>query len=220
MYRVYIKDMLLPIAPSEITVTNKNKNITLSLVDDSELTIIKNRGLSSYSFTAILPRRKYHFALYEDVSFVDAMYYITALENIKSAKEVVDFTVLTGVNSDEFSNKKVTLEEISWKFSSAENGDIVLKLSLKDYVHYQTKLIEQASTGVVRPPVTQTKESYTIKSGDTLSIIAKRIYGDVNKWTDIYNANKILLDSVALKNGYPRESGHWWIFPGTVIVLV
>ncbi len=39
---------------------------------------------------------------------------------------------------------------------------------------------EQASAGT----------TYTVKSGDSLSKIAKHIYGDANKWHRIYDANR------------------------------
>ena len=32
--------------------------------------------------------------------------------------------------------------------------------------------------------------SYTVKSGDSLSHIAKHIYGDASKWHQIYDANR------------------------------
>lgn len=34
------------------------------------------------------------------------------------------------------------------------------------------------------------EKTYTVKSGDTLSKIAKEFYGDANKYMDIFNANK------------------------------
>jgi len=34
------------------------------------------------------------------------------------------------------------------------------------------------------------KKVYVVKSGDTLSAIAKRFYGDAEKWPNIYNANR------------------------------
>jgi nucleoid-associated protein YgaU len=33
-------------------------------------------------------------------------------------------------------------------------------------------------------------QTYTVKSGDTLSKISKKMYGDSSKWNRIYNANK------------------------------
>lgn len=37
------------------------------------------------------------------------------------------------------------------------------------------------------------KRTYTVKKGDTLASIAKFYYGNGNKWTTIYNANKSLI---------------------------
>ncbi len=40
-------------------------------------------------------------------------------------------------------------------------------------------------------PAAQTGgQTYTVKSGDSLSKIAKHFYGDANKWHQIYAANK------------------------------
>ena len=36
-------------------------------------------------------------------------------------------------------------------------------------------------------------ESYTVKAGDTLSMIAKKFYGDEKLYTKIYEANKGLI---------------------------
>ena len=33
-------------------------------------------------------------------------------------------------------------------------------------------------------------QSYTVQSGDSLSKIAKRVYGDANKWHTIFDANR------------------------------
>lgn len=35
--------------------------------------------------------------------------------------------------------------------------------------------------------------TYTVVSGDSLSKIAKRIYGDMKRWTEIYAANKSVI---------------------------
>jgi nucleoid-associated protein YgaU len=33
-------------------------------------------------------------------------------------------------------------------------------------------------------------QKYTVKKGDSLSLIAKQVYGDASKWKQIYEANK------------------------------
>lgn len=38
-------------------------------------------------------------------------------------------------------------------------------------------------------------QSYTVKSGDSLSKIAKQVYGDANAWNRIYEANRDQIDN-------------------------
>ena len=37
-------------------------------------------------------------------------------------------------------------------------------------------------------------QSYVVKAGDTLSKIAQEFYGDANRWTEIFEANKDQID--------------------------
>lgn len=50
-------------------------------------------------------------------------------------------------------------------------------------------------------------ETYTIKSGDSLSKIAKTHYGDASKWKDIFEANKSIIKNPNL------------IYPGWALIL-
>jgi nucleoid-associated protein YgaU len=42
----------------------------------------------------------------------------------------------------------------------------------------------------VPPPASAPAHTYTVVAGDSLSKIAKRHYGDANKWPRIYEANR------------------------------
>ena len=56
----------------------------------------------------------------------------------------------------------------------------------------------KASFGNVNSGVASTApvaKTYTVVSGDSLSRIAKHVYGDANRWHDIFNANRDLLDN-------------------------
>jgi nucleoid-associated protein YgaU len=56
------------------------------------------------------------------------------------------------------------------------------------------------ATGPV--PGAQAEQTYTVKPGDTLSKIAKETLGDANAYTDIFNANKdVLNDPNTIKPG-------------------
>jgi uncharacterized protein YidB (DUF937 family) len=45
-------------------------------------------------------------------------------------------------------------------------------------------------SGSSTTPVSPPEQSYTVASGDSLSKIAKRFYGDANQWRKIYDANR------------------------------
>lgn len=69
-------------------------------------------------------------------------------------------------------------------------------------------------------PVSYTPSSpvtYTVVSGDTLWAIARRFYGDGQKWRIIYDANQAQIQADATTAGLwdPDDPGHW-IFPGQV----
>lgn len=66
-------------------------------------------------------------------------------------------------------------------------------------------------------PKAKPARTYTIKSGDTLSAIAKRYTGNANRWRELYNANAAKIDSVARSRG--KSGGGNWIFPGTVLTI-
>ncbi|WP_187262583.1 LysM peptidoglycan-binding domain-containing protein [Pontibacter beigongshangensis] len=45
------------------------------------------------------------------------------------------------------------------------------------------------------PPNTPNQDVYTVSSGDSLSKIAKKFYGDAGSWKKIYEANKATIGS-------------------------
>jgi len=50
-----------------------------------------------------------------------------------------------------------------------------------------------SSSTAPSPAPSVTEETYVVVAGDSLSKIAKRLYGDANKWRQIYDANKDLI---------------------------
>jgi nucleoid-associated protein YgaU len=56
-------------------------------------------------------------------------------------------------------------------------------------------------------PAADQGQSYTVQSGDSLSKIAKRVYGDANKWHTIFDANRDKINNPDL------------IHPGQVLTL-
>ncbi|MFI3325005.1 MAG: LysM peptidoglycan-binding domain-containing protein [Clostridia bacterium] len=219
MYKVYLGEILLPVAPSEINIKAENQNEILSLLNHGQFNVLKKPGLKEYSFTVMLPLLPYHFAQYSG-SFYTPSYYTDFIEELKSNQSVFDFTIIDTYNS-EYLNKLVNLES----YSISDKGDVYVDIVLKEYVSYSTKVLSisddilkvEVETVRVDTSVAVTGTLYTIVSGDTLIGIAIKKYGDSSMWKEIYEYNATIIDSIATKYGY--STGGWWIFPGTVITL-
>ena len=48
----------------------------------------------------------------------------------------------------------------------------------------------QGGSSSTAPAPADQSQSYTVQSGDSLSKIAKHVYGDANKWHAIFDANR------------------------------
>ena len=53
----------------------------------------------------------------------------------------------------------------------------------------------EKEAGSQAPKKSGTIKSYTVKAGDTLSVIAEKVYGDAAKYEVIFEANKDILKS-------------------------
>ena len=61
--------------------------------------------------------------------------------------------------------------------------------------------------------------TYTVIKGDTLWAIAKRFLGEGSRYTEIYDANKDIIESTAKAHGKPNSDHGHWIWAGEVLVI-
>ena len=103
-YEFYLDKMLLPITPSKLEIKIKNKNKTYDLINEGEINVLKNAGLSEISFEATFPNVKYPFAVYKN-GFVTANHFLNQLELLKINKKPFQFIV-----TRLFPNKKKSIQ--------------------------------------------------------------------------------------------------------------
>jgi LysM repeat protein len=97
----------------------------------------------------------------------------------------------------------VSIRSFTWEWRAGHGKDVWYTLSLKEYepllVASKTTTSSSSSpnnsTTPSRTDETKPKQtsSYTVQKGDTLSLIAKKVYGNANLWNKIYEANKKLI---------------------------
>lgn len=222
MYEVYIGEMLCPVTPSKITMKIKNQNTTMNLINDGEINILKQAGLTEVSFDLLLPNVKYPFARYS-AGFKNANYFLDILEDLKVNKKPFRFKVTRTLpngkilyNSyDAKESPRFSLEEYDIVEDAKEGFDVKVSVKLKQYKEYGTKTIKivnkSASVEKKRPadnsPTPSKNTTYTVVKGDCLWNIAKKFYGDGSKYTLILNANKDKIKNANL------------IYPGQVLII-
>jgi len=207
-YDFYLDSMLLPVAPSKLSISIDNKNKTMVLINEGEINVLKKAGLTDISFTALLPQTKYPFAVYKN-GFQKADAFLDKLEQLKTSQKPFQFIVSRTYPNGKLlfdTNIKVSLEDYKIIEDSKNGFDVNVEIKLKQYRDYGTKTVNVtikqdkpvATVQNTRPAETSptpkvTPKTHKVVSGDTLWGLAKKYYGDGSKYMKIFNANTGIL---------------------------
>lgn len=226
-YLFYVDTVLLPVTPEKLEINITNQNKTLNLINDGEVNIIKQAGLSKISFSALLPNSEYPFAVYNS-GFQNASYYLDKLEELKVNEQPFQFIVTRELSLGTAlfnTNIKVSIEDYEIVEDASNGFDVTVKVSLKQYKDYGTKTCTIATSSddgvseqttqitveevreTTTAPTPVTTQTYTVVSGDSLWKIAKSYYGNGSKYTEILNANSDKISNANL------------IYPGQVLTI-
>ncbi len=184
----------IPVLPSEYTVTSEQDNTSVTVCNLGEVTLRGKRKLRQVTFSSFFPKQ--YDPGYCDVRSKNPVNLVKKIESMKQAGSVK--LIITGVLS-----MKVTIEAFEWG-ENDRTGDIAYTLTMKEYrtVSIPASTLEKvapvqpndsSSSGREQPDTTST-QSYTVKSGDTLSGIARKMTGSTN-WQTIYEQNKSVIGS-------------------------
>lgn len=188
----------IPVVPAEYTVTSEQDNTSVTVCNLGEVTLRGKRKLQQISFSIFFPRQ--YDSGYCDVRSKSPITMVKKVEKMKRAGSVK--LIITGVLS-----MKVTIESFEWGENDG-TGDISYTLSMKEYrtvsIPASVLVKEQpaqpaaagsdgGTSGRDQPETTGT-QSYTVKSGDSLSAIARKLTGSTN-WQTIYEQNKAVIGS-------------------------
>lgn len=225
MYDIFLDGVMFPVMPASIEMKVKNKNDTLVLLNQGEVSIPKRAGLTEFSFDLLIPGVRYPFARYEG-KFRPAKYYLGKLERLKAKKRHFRLVI-----SRQFPNGKeryatsipVVLEEYSVTEDAEEGGlDATAHVVLKQYAPFKTqtcKIVKPKNAAkAAGKPVKIEKlvsrdgreapseaERHTVREGETLWTIASAYYGDSSEYARIYEANEDVFRGRSPNVLYPGE---------------
>lgn len=197
----------LPLNPKEISVRESGKNATHDVSGLGEINVIKNRSLTEYSFESLFPAQRYPFLSIfdglnekeiQEVKMPMPVECIKLIEKWMVTKKPIRFIF----TSDTYTiNTPASIESFEWSEVAGSSGDVEFSLTLKKYVFYAARKIEQTinAGGVVtqkastpaRPNDKQSSKTYKMVAGDSLWLVAKKELGNGNRWNEIQKLNNI-----------------------------
>ena len=134
---VYIDKMLLPIAPSSISISTKNMNETIKLIENAEFNLIKPGGLKDISFKFMLPSQRYPFARYLG-TYKRPNYFIDKLsklkKNAKPFQLIIIRTYPSMIKAYFNTNIKVSLEDFSIDEDAEDGMDVMVNVKFKEFI--------------------------------------------------------------------------------------
>lgn len=186
------EELRLPVLPSSYDMSYTHNNTEVNITNFGTVNLIGNRNLATAELESFFPNKNYNFVQYKGFPEPNA-----CVELINKWMQAPVRYIVTGTKIDLL----MSIEEFTYKEQDG-TGDIYYTLSLKQYkipkVTPKKNKPDKTSKKINKvSPEREIKEvsntTYIVKSGDTLSVIAKRLTGDCNNWRAIYNQNKSVI---------------------------
>lgn len=177
--------MFLPVVPKDFQYKTSVKIDVQEIVGVGEISIPGKKKLTKASVKKFFPNQLYPFAYYEN-GFIAPYEYVELLKEWEEQGSVVL------VEPDGMEKLQMHISSFDYGIQDG-SGDIYYTLSFLEAVKNQItevgSLVEETSE--VRIEKTVPAQEYVVKSGDTLSAIAKKYTGNSAKWREIASANGI-----------------------------
>lgn len=177
-------ELRFPVNPAEFTICKANQNQTLNINNIGEINILGKPGLATISLTSIFPAHNYSFCEY--YGFPAPYTCVRMIDDWRQKGQIIRL-ILTDTDI----NMTVAVETFEYG-EKGGSGDVNFTLSLKEYRVLKINSSPGSAAAVLtRPAAREISKEYTIKSGDTLWMIAKTLTGNGANYAAIAKNNGI-----------------------------
>lgn len=178
------KSYRLPVNPEEISISSTQAIQKYEVLKLGQIAVPTHMELLQYSFEVELPHQ-YHYGDTPDY-FIPAEEFLKLFQDWRVKKEPIKFRAGQVTSSNKLGkgsiDSYVLIEDLTITEKAGEEQDKYVSIKLLEYKEYTKKKIS-----VKKNP--KNKGYYIVKKGDTLWAIAKKYYGNGNKYPKIFKAN-------------------------------
>ena len=201
LYEIWLGDFRFPIKQKELSVYEEN-DVSSVIIDGfgeiSKTTNMKLRTftIESFFYDPTKPVPSYAKPYTRNINSMEDINWF--LHDIQRSNKVVPFKIF-GMDVD----TKVQISKYEW-MSKDGTGDMYYNLTLIEYKEPSVENAVKESREKETNKEIENVKAYKVQSGDTLYNIAKRFYGDGNKYLELADKNGIsnpnfILDGQELK---------------------
>lgn len=181
--------LIIPVNPEEIKYSRSASNEKVQVVGLGNIIVKKDIGIGSLSIDSFFPSPNNQF--YTGVSPKTCVEFL----NMIWASDKVAKIVSEGLPIN--LNMYFVIDNFDYDHKAGEEEDIYYTLQISQYIPYGARIINmQGETvyGVIsttnRVDAKQlTSHIYTVKSGDTVLSITKKLTGSTSRWKELYAEN-------------------------------
>ncbi len=185
-------DLLLPVTPSTYEITDSNSIEVVEATSIGDININGNRRAINVMLEGFFSVKNESYVNMQTYPVNNCIDYVELIKKWKNDKSIIRLIIadeeVTKINSLFY------IESITYSENHESNGDINYRISLKEYreltAPVETTIINDLPRANKQTPNAKT---YTVESGDNLHKIARKMYGDSKKWTNIYETNKNII---------------------------
>jgi nucleoid-associated protein YgaU len=175
----------LPVVPEQFEYKTAVKIDVTEIIGLGEISIPGKKKLMKSSIKKFFPNKVYPFAYYEN-GFISPMEFVDLLERWENDGAAVL------IEPDGFKKVQMYISAFDYRVQDG-SGDIYYTISFIEAVDNQ--IVEAGATidaiSNTRIEKTVATVEYVVKSGDTLSAIAKKYTGKSDNWREIAKTNDI-----------------------------
>lgn len=181
----------LPVLPQSFQTKNGSSNSSVNIAGLGEIIIMQSRPALRFSFASFFPAAA--FPGLQVAAITPPLELIRKINAWKAGREPVHF-IATACGVDLFA----AIEDFNYSEAGGDPGTYQYNITLKEYREIAVRQVQvdvakgTAAVQKEEPRVDNTVQpkTYTVKSGDCLWNIAKKLYGSGADYQKIYSANR------------------------------